>query len=56
MSTCYPDFFQNILYYPDEWSEDTSHFSGEHAEREELNKIIDIAYEGTVLLENLRKN
>lgn len=56
MSTCYPDFFKDILIYPDEWSEDTSHFSGEHAEREGLNSIIETAYEGTVLLENLNKN
>lgn len=56
MSTQYPDYFQDILYYPDEWSEDTSHFSGEHAEREELDKIIETAYEGTELLENLKKS
>lgn len=54
MSTHYPDYFQDILYYPSEWSEDTSHFSGEHAEREELNNIIETAYEGTTLLENLK--
>lgn len=56
MSTQYPDYFRDILYYPDEWSEDTSHFSGEHAEREELDKIIETAYEGTELLENLKKS
>lgn len=56
MCTQYPDYFRDILYYPDEWSEDTSHFSGEHAEREELDKIIETAYEGTELLENLKKS
>lgn len=56
MSTCYPNFFQDIFFYPDEWSEDTSHFSGVHADREELNNIIETAYEGTELLNNLKKN
>lgn len=56
MSTRYPDFFHDILYYPDEWSEDMSHFSGEHAEREELNNTIETAYAGTELLNNLKKN
>lgn len=56
MSTCYPDYFEDIFFYPDEWSEDTSHFSGEHAEREALNRIIATAYEGTVLLQNLKQN
>ena len=51
MSSQYPDFFQDILYYPDEWSEDASHFSGEYAEREELDRIIEMAYEGTDLYE-----
>ena len=56
MSNRYPDFFHDILYYPDEWSEDTSHFSGEHAERDELDRIIEMAYGGTELSKNLRKN
>lgn len=55
MSTKYPNYFADILYYPTNWSEDMSHFSGEHAEREELDKIIDAAYEGTVLIQNMKK-
>lgn len=53
MSSVYPDFFSQILYYPDEWSEDLSHFSGEHASRESLNAIIREAYQDTALLEGL---
>lgn len=56
MSSCYPDYFQNILYYPNEWSEDESHFSGEHAKRTALNDIIAAAYERTPLLDNLKIN
>ncbi len=53
MSGVYPDFFDDIFYYPDEWSEDLSHFSGEHASREALNGIIREAYAHTALLDSL---
>lgn len=44
MCSHFPDYFNEIMYYPDEWSEDLSHFSGEHAERGRLNEIIRQAY------------
>lgn len=53
MSGVYPDFFEDILYYPNEWSEDLSHFSGEHASREALNETIRKAYANTALLDSL---
>lgn len=56
MCTRYPDYFKDILFYPDEWSEDTSHFSGEHAERGALDEIIERAYGGTELWKSLNKN
>ncbi len=53
MSRQYPDYFNNIYYYPDEWAEDLSHFSGEYAERDALNETIKKAYPDTVLLEKI---
>ena len=44
MSTQFPAYFDQILFYPDEWSEDMSHFSGIHSQRENLNEIIRNAY------------
>ncbi|MBE5868295.1 MAG: hypothetical protein E7293_04950 [Lachnospiraceae bacterium] len=53
MSSQYPDYFDDMMYYPDEWSEDLSHFSGEYATRDKLNEIIENAYGQTTLLEKL---
>ncbi len=53
MSTVYPDFFDAICYYPDAWSEDLSHFSGEHATREAMDRTIREAYAGSALLDSL---
>ena len=44
MSVQFPEYFDQILFYPEEWSEDMSHFSGEHMQREKLNEIIRNAY------------
>lgn len=44
MSVQFPEYFDQILFYPEEWSEDKSHFSGEHMQREKLNEIIRNAY------------
>lgn len=55
-STRYPDYFDSILYYPSEWAEDLSHFSGEYAERDKLNEIIERGYAETVLLKNFKLN
>lgn len=49
MSTIFPDYFSQIMFFPDAWSEDLSHFSGEYAEREQLNEIIMQAYGQTAL-------
>lgn len=49
MSTKFPDYFNQIMFYSDAWSEDLSHFSGEYAERERLNEIIAQAYGQTAL-------
>lgn len=54
MSNQYPDYMNDIWYYPSDWTEDMSHFSGEYAERDRLNEIIVQAYQGTELLEKLR--
>lgn len=54
MSSRYPDYLSDIWYYPSEWAEDLSHFSGEYAERGKLNETIRQAYEQTVLLEKLK--
>lgn len=54
MSEKFPDYFNDILYYPNEWSKDTSHFGGKYEEPEMLKEIIKRAYEDTALLESLR--
>lgn len=54
MYSRYPDYINDILYYPSEWAEDLSHFSGEYAERDNLNATIERAYAGTNLLEKIR--
>ena len=54
MSSVYPDYFSNSLCYPNEWSRDMSHFGGEYAMPEGLNKIIREAYEDTELLRSQR--
>lgn len=53
MSSLFPDYMENIWYYPDDWTEDLSHFSGEYARREKLNEIIEQAYGQTRLWEDL---
>lgn len=56
MSSQYPDYIKNIFYYPSEWAEDLSHFSGIYAERDKLNETIKQAYGQTVLLEEIKLN
>lgn len=56
LATQYPDYMNDIYYYPTEWAEDLSHFSGEYAEQEQLNETIREAYEGTELLEKINLN
>ena len=53
LSTQYPDYMNDIYYYPTQWAEDLSHFSGEYGQRPQLNQTIQNAYEGTVLLEKV---
>lgn len=50
----FPHYMEEIWYYPDEWSEDLSHFSGEYARREKLNETIERAYGNTRLWEGLK--
>ncbi len=49
----YPNYFQQIKYYSNEWTEDYSHFSPAYATRENFNQIIRWAYEDSYLLEIL---
>ncbi len=49
----FPDYFANMTYYPSEWAEDYSHFSGEYASREKLNEMIKRAYADTFFLEHM---
>lgn len=53
MSDRYPDYFKDILYYPNEWTNDTSHFGGEYASPENLDRIIEEAYGQTELFQSL---
>ncbi len=53
MSRLFPDYMENLWYYPEEWSEDKSHFSGEYAGRDKLNEIIESAYGQTPLGESI---
>lgn len=55
MSSRFPDYLEDIWYYPDEWSEDMSHFSGEYAQRDKLNQIIEQAYGYTRLGQDLKR-
>ncbi len=52
--TQYPDYLNDIYYYPSEWAEDLSHFSGEHAEADSLMQILQDAYAETKLLQSIR--
>lgn len=54
MSSQFPHYMEDIWYYPNEWSEDLSHFSGEYAQRDKLNEAIEQAYGNTRLWEELK--
>lgn len=54
MSDCFPRYLEDIWYYPSEWSEDLSHFSGEYAQRDKLNEVIEQAYGDTGLGQGLK--
>lgn len=53
MSCLFPDYMEDIWYYPDDWTEDRSHFSGEYAQRDKLNEVIELVYGHTWLGENM---
>lgn len=53
MYSQYPDYMNEIWYYPSEWAEDLSHFSGEYAERDKLNEAIKTAYAEKKILEEM---
>lgn len=54
MSSVYPDYFNDILYYPSEWTSDMSHFGGEYAAPERMDMTIEEAYGQTELYRSLR--
>lgn len=54
MSGLFPRYMEEIWYYPDEWTEDMSHFSGAYAQREKLDEIIARAYGQTELGEEMQ--
>lgn len=54
MSGRFPRYIEEIWYYPNEWTEDLSHFSGEYARREKLNETIEQVYGNTRLWEGLK--
>lgn len=51
MCSQYPDYLETILYFPNGWTEDMSHFSGEYAQRDSLNEMIRQAYGKTELIQ-----
>lgn len=55
MYSQYPDYINDILFYPSEWSEDLSHFSGEYAERDCLNQIMEQAFKDSTLLKKIKR-
>ena len=45
LAVVYPDYLDRIYYFPTEWSEDMTHFAGEHATREVYDEVIGKAYD-----------
>jgi len=54
MKMHYPNFFEEIIYYPAEQAEDGFHFSGEYKEQEYLNELIKRIFAGTPLMEKVK--
>lgn len=49
-----PHYLDDIYFYPAERSEDGRHFSGDYANQECYNELIEQTYAGTVLMESFR--
>ena len=39
MYEIFPDYYNDIYYFPDEWSDDLTHFSGDHAKKKFLKTL-----------------
>ncbi len=50
----YPDFIEQICYYPEEQFRDGFHFGGEWTGQERFNEKIKEMYKGTKLVESLQ--
>lgn len=49
----YPDYFEKILYFPDEQAADGIHFSGDYAQQADYNEKLRLMLEGSELMEKL---
>lgn len=54
MKTQFPDYFDNILFFPDEQSADGTHFSGEYESQTHCNEKISKIFADTKLLNHLK--
>lgn len=45
MYALYPDYLDSIYYFPNEWSNDMTHFSSEYSNREVYDRVMDEAYD-----------
>lgn len=54
MKTQFPNYFDNILFFPDEQSADGTHFSGEYESQTHYNEKISKILADTKLLDNLK--
>jgi len=44
LSEAYPDYLDSVYYFPTEWSNDSTHFGGDYANKDVYDKIIEEAY------------
>ncbi len=56
ISTVYPNYFEDIFYYPDDWSYDYSHFGEEHATKEGLAEIAKEAFKNYEIIDSFNFN
>ena len=45
----YPDYLDDVYYFPTEWSDDLSHFGERYANRETYIEVVKNAYEESCL-------
>lgn len=53
LEECYPQYFDNISYFPAEQAADYFHFSGEYEEQEYLNEKIEDIFKNTFVLQKI---